>query len=374
MELSEVISLQNLVDDSIAVDRSVETLRRGKLVVFPTETVYGLAALASNEEAVQRLCVQKGRKTGHALSIAISGLGALSRYIPNVGPLARRFARRYWPGPLTLVLYAEDPASELKRFPRLSLDAIMPEKFVGFRVPKNDFLLRVLQKLDEPIVLTSANLSGKTPAKSASEARDALGNRPDLIIDDGEAEIGEPSTVLMIDGTNLRILRQGSLSEEVVKQTSFKNILFVERKNDLLGLTGETVCKKLIAGRLKTSIEELDNIGYRVSAVGLDELCDPEINSRTGNVSCNFSASSESGRLRPNCQKSVIQADMILTTDVAIQDTLLDRFPESRGRVSVIHVNDDKGFVPFDSVPESYSKYMKQMEEQLKHRLEEILE
>jgi tRNA threonylcarbamoyl adenosine modification protein (Sua5/YciO/YrdC/YwlC family) len=174
----EIISLHELKDDAEAVELSVKTLRQGKLVVFPTETVYGLAALASDANAVKRLCDEKGRSAMHALPIAISGSEALKRYAPDLPPLALRLTRRFWPGPLTLVLDVADSSSELNKLPKESLMAIMPEGAVGFRTPKNNFLLRALQILDEPIVLTSANLSGKAPATSALEAQDALGKSP----------------------------------------------------------------------------------------------------------------------------------------------------------------------------------------------------
>ena len=176
-----IVSLRSVKDDEEVVALCVETLRKGRLVVFPTETVYGLAALASSAEAVERLCVEKGRRAGHALPIAISGYNALKRYVPNAPKLALRLANRLWPGPLTLVLDASASDGALNNLPEQSRKAIMPEGTVGIRTPQNAFLLRVLKSLDEPIVLTSANLSGKTPAKSASEARDALGEKPDLI-------------------------------------------------------------------------------------------------------------------------------------------------------------------------------------------------
>ncbi len=214
----EIASLQGCVDLLPVVSRSVSALREGKLVVFPTETVYGLAALVSNAAAIERLCVRKGRRAGHAMSIAIAGADVLSRYAPEVSPLALNLAERFWPGPITLVLKADSIASELNTLPQTSLDAIRPESFVGFRVPQHEFLLQVLRKLDAPIALTSANLTGKTPAKSALEARDALGAMPDLIVDDGEARIGEPSTVIKIDGNRADILRQGAVAESVLRE------------------------------------------------------------------------------------------------------------------------------------------------------------
>ena len=216
----ETLSLKGVADFAPIVDRCVEALRAGKLAVFPTETVYGLGALASNSAAIRNLCVQKGRRVGHALPLVISGADALTRYVPNVDESALRLARRFWPGPLTLVLDGSDPKSELNRLPDESRRAIMPEGTVGIRVPQNDFLLELLRRLDEPLALTSANLTGESPASNLEEAREALGTRLDLFVDGGPSKLGRPSTVVKISGAQRIILREGAISQNELEEAA----------------------------------------------------------------------------------------------------------------------------------------------------------
>jgi len=216
----EVLSLKDVANFTPIVARCVEALRAGKLAVFPTETVYGLGALASNSSAVRNLCVQKGRRSGHALPLVISGADVLTRYAPNVDASVLRVARRFWPGPLTLVLDGTDPRSELFRLPEDSRRAIMPEGTVGIRVPQNDFLLELLRALDEPLVLTSANLTGESPAANLEEAQAALGTRLDLFVDGGPSRIGRASTVVKISDERRVILREGAVTQEQIEEAA----------------------------------------------------------------------------------------------------------------------------------------------------------
>jgi len=135
MNPSKIINLQGVQNLDEIIHQSVTCLRQGGLVVLPTETVYGIAALASNESAVKRLMDVKGRRDGHALPLAIAGYEMLSDYVPTPGVLGQRLARRVWPGPLTLVFDGTATDSFFTGYPLSIRQAIMPEGTVGLRVP-----------------------------------------------------------------------------------------------------------------------------------------------------------------------------------------------------------------------------------------------
>src|SRR3972149_5078579 len=113
-----VIDVRAAEDARDVVHRAVQALAEGKLVAFPTETVYGLAARALDACAVARLVAVKGRKKGHPVTLAIRSLDEALDYAPDMSPLARRLARRCWPGPITLVLDDSHPESLVKRVPK----------------------------------------------------------------------------------------------------------------------------------------------------------------------------------------------------------------------------------------------------------------
>lgn len=371
----EIISLHELKDDTEAVELSVKTLRQGKLVVFPTETVYGLAALASDANAVKRLCDEKGRSAMHALPIAISGSEALKRYAPDLPPLALRLTRRFWPGPLTLVLDVADSSSELNKLPKESLMAIMPEGAVGFRTPKNNFLLRALQILDEPIVLTSANLSGKAPATSALEAQDALGKTPELIIDDGKADFGQPSTVVKLSGKEATILREGAISNLKLSQAMAKVIVFVCTGNTCRSPMAEVVCQKILAEHLGVPTNELEANGYIVLSAGVAAQSFCPASSQACHVVAHEYGLSLDNHASHSFDSTLAQvADLVFTMTASHKSVLLSYYPELQDRVFLLSVSNDDIADPFGAPVAEYSACARQIEEQIRLRLAELID
>ena len=145
-----VIELRNAEDWRDVVHQAVQSLAEGKLVAFPTETVYGVSASALDEEAVQRLVDVKGRQPGHALTLAIKSADEARDYAPEMSLLAQRLARRCWPGPVTLVVDDIHPDSLLHQLPAGVQHWVSPERTVGLRVPGHQVILDVLQMLCRP--------------------------------------------------------------------------------------------------------------------------------------------------------------------------------------------------------------------------------
>lgn len=246
------------------VRETAAALRRGELVVFPTETVYGLGVLASHTDAVRRLISAKGRRSGHALSVAISGYSVLKRYAPNISPIGQRLARRCWPGPITIVADTSTGDSQIAQLPELCRQAVMPNGTTGFRVPDQPIVLKILQEVDEPVILTSANLSGSPPAVCATDAQVGLGDSPDLILDTGPAHFQVPSTVVSVVAPGYKILRAGVLTEETIERLAAKIILFISAGNTGYGLMAVAICAELLAKKLGCPIGDLQRRGYIV--------------------------------------------------------------------------------------------------------------
>lgn len=191
--------------DPEVIERAGRVLRAGGLVVIPTETVYGLAADALNPEAVGRLRAAKGRPDTKPLPVMLADSGGMAGFARDIPPTAFPLAGAFWPGPLTLVLRADDRVSE-------AIHAGSGK--VGLRVPDNAVAQGILRAAGRPLVLTSANLSGGADATTAGEAMEALGGRVDLIVDAGPSRLGRPSTVLDLTAQPPRILREGGVSAE----------------------------------------------------------------------------------------------------------------------------------------------------------------
>ena len=188
-----------------SVDRAGDVLRKGGLVAFPTDTVYGLGAPAFNAEAVMRIYVAKGRPPEKAIPVLLASAAELELVVSSIPPAALVLAGRFWPGPLTLVMPKHHRVPE----------AVAADT-VGVRVPDHA-VARSLLAISGPLAVTSANLSGSDSPITAAEVIDQLGGRIDMVLDGGTSPGGVASTVLDCTGPQLVVLRPGPLSLEVLR-------------------------------------------------------------------------------------------------------------------------------------------------------------
>lgn len=185
-------------DDPAVVERAAKALLGGGLVVLPTETVYGLAALASDPAATRALFARKGRGADVPVAVLCADAGQALALAADVPALAAELAAAHWPGPLTMVL---------RRRPGLGWALGEPTDTIGLRCPAHD-LVRALAARVGPLATTSANRHGMPTPSSASEAAAQLLGAVDLVLDGGMLS-GTPSTVVDLTGPEPRVLRQG---------------------------------------------------------------------------------------------------------------------------------------------------------------------
>lgn len=193
-----------LAPDQRGIARLVELLRAGEVVGFPTDTVYGLAALASHERAVRRVFEVKGRSLSQPLILMVAEPEALDEWA-YVDERARSYMRRWWPGPLTLVLPAREHAGP-------PLTSVTKPRTIAARIPDHEIALALLRAAGEALATTSANRSGDPPALTPLEAAwvDGLG----AVLDGGRAPGTVPSTLLDLTQPEPRILREGPVPAE----------------------------------------------------------------------------------------------------------------------------------------------------------------
>lgn len=356
-----------------ALASTITALRAGKLVVFPTETVYGLGALASNEEAMARLIAAKGRRAGHALPVAIAGESVLRSYVPEVDEISERLARRCWPGPITLVLDTHSPESRMSRLPERSREAIMPSGSTGFRVPDQPFFLELLRQLDEPVVLTSANLTGEPPATTADAAKVGLGDRPDLILDAGEARFAFPSTVVSVSGNRINILRDGALSKERIKRMTAKIILFICTGNTCRSPMAEVICAQLLARRLHCEPEELEQNGYVIMSAGVAAFPSAGANPTACEVMKSRGLSLDLHQAQPVTEELLRFADHIYVMSHSHAEAVRGEWPRQAERVSLLKTDGGDIDDPLGGNFTVYLRCAKQLETEIERRLDEIL-
>jgi L-threonylcarbamoyladenylate synthase len=198
-----------LAQDPLSLKRALEVLGKGGLVAFPTDTVYGVGALAFDRKAVESIYTAKDRPAEKAIPILIGDVEDLGKVCPGLPELALKLAGRFWPGPLTLVV---------PKHPELS-EAVSASGTVGVRMPDHP-VARALLRLVGPMAVTSANISGRPSPIDAKEVFNQLGGRVALIIDGGKTPGGVPSTVVDCVGAEPKILRVGPIPETQIQEAA----------------------------------------------------------------------------------------------------------------------------------------------------------
>lgn len=191
------------------IDAFARRLRAGEVVAFPTETVYGLGADATNSDAVLRIYETKGRPRFNPLIVHVADLDMAERYV-IVPPLARTLAGAFWPGPLTLVLQRRADAG-LSDIVSAGLDT------VGIRVPRHQLAQELIAAAGVPLAAPSANPSGRLSPTTAQQVIDAFDGRVP-VLDGGPCEAGVESTILAVDGDTVTQLRAGALPREEIER------------------------------------------------------------------------------------------------------------------------------------------------------------
>ena len=181
--------------DASHIAQTVERLRQGAVVAFPTDTLYAVAARAGDPVAVGRLYEVKRRPSGQQMIWLVRGATQVDP-VARVSPAAADLMARFWPGPLTLVLPAREASGP---------------STIAFRAPDHPVALALLTLLDEPVASSSANRAGEPPPTDANQVAARLDDTIDIILDGGACRIGQPSTILDLSGPTPRVLRQGAI-------------------------------------------------------------------------------------------------------------------------------------------------------------------
>jgi len=191
------------------IEQAVTILKAGGLVAFPTETVYGLGADASNPDAVAKIFAVKGRPAGHPLIVHLADAVQIANWAREVPEAARSLARRFWPGPLTVIL---------KRAPQVSNAVTGGQDTVALRVPSHPVALQLLARFGGGIAAPSANRHGRVSATTAEHVRHEFGSAIDCVLDGGETDVGIESTIVDLSGAAPTLLRPGWIGAAELEQ------------------------------------------------------------------------------------------------------------------------------------------------------------
>ncbi|MFQ5963473.1 MAG: L-threonylcarbamoyladenylate synthase [Candidatus Scalinduaceae bacterium] len=194
--VTKLLDLRNAVLYRENIREAAQALISGNIIAFPTETVYGFGVEVNNSAAIKRLYSMKQRPISKKLAIMIAEPDDVTKYVKDIPPTARKLISSFWPGPLTIVF-------------------VLPgNKTIGIRNPSNHVVKDLIKCAKVEITSTSANITGRPPAINAQQVIDNLGDKIDVVLDDGPTPSRTPSTVVKIMDDSFEIIRHGLIEEE----------------------------------------------------------------------------------------------------------------------------------------------------------------
>ena len=224
---TEIIRVNARKPSYAIIRKAAILIRKGEVIAFPTETVYGLGANALDPSSVSKIYKIKGRPSDNPLIVHIADMKTFRTLVSEIPPKASRIISMFWPGPITLVL------KKSKILPEITTGGL---NTVAVRMPKNNVALELIKVSRFPIAAPSANISGKPSPTNASHVKDDLNGKIKLILDGGSTEIGIESTVIDMTQRTPVILRPGGISKESIEEQIGK----VHSHKSLLGLHRNT--------------------------------------------------------------------------------------------------------------------------------------
>lgn len=210
--MPKYIDLLNDIDYT-KLKEPAELIRNGGIVVFPTETVYGIGANALNENAIKKLYDIKKRPLNKPISLLVNSIDMIEQVAKDITKLEYALIKAFFPGPLTIILKKKNIVPNI---------VTANQDTVGIRMPANEIALKLIGYVGSPIATPSANISGKPSGTNLKDIMEDFDGKVDCFIDDGPSKIGLASTIVQVVDGVPHILRQGSISEKQIKEVCDK--------------------------------------------------------------------------------------------------------------------------------------------------------
>jgi L-threonylcarbamoyladenylate synthase len=368
-----IFKINDPAKDIEKIRQAAECIDRGGLVVFPTETVYGIACKV-DRKSLARLDEVKKRDADKRYTLHIGDKNKLQDYVPYLSPPARKLVANGWPGPLTIV-FEIDPKdiNQLKnKLGEKTVEILYRDNTIGIRCPQNDIARELLNLCKLPVVAPSANTAGGKPAVNAKQAIEHLDGLVDIVLDGGTCKYKKSSTVVKISPSGWQLLREGVYSAKQIQKMLTVNILFVCTGNTCRSAMAEGFTKKLLAGKLKCDIDRLEQIGYKITSAGTMALGGIDA-SAEAIIACDSRGvditSHKSLRLSAETLKEV---DYIFAMSAEHKNDIIRFLPEAGQKCMLLENNGDIND-PVGGGTEAYETCGRIIEKAVNKRISELL-
>lgn len=371
---NSVVTLNQTVSYDDLSSRAADVLRGGGLVVFPTETVYGIAANAAHSGAMARLRAIKGRADAQPFTVHIGHPRDAAGYFDQSPALARRLSRKCWPGPLTLVCDSPDPAGTPigRACPPGQLGEIFSAGTIGLRAVDHPLTAEILRRSGVPVVASSANRAGAPPPVEFDATVRALADEIELVIDGGRARLASASTIVRVQGNDWSIVRRGAIDERTIRRKAVSEILFVCTGNSCRSPMAEYFFRKRLAERLGTDGAGLAARGCLVSSAGTFASAGATISLGARDELAARGIDGTSHRSQPVTPELIARCERVYCMTPEHRELVLEVAPASGDRVSLL---DEAGISdPIGGSAADYARCAVQIEQAVTRRVEEFVD
>lgn len=266
---TEVIKLNSGKPDISKIKRAAQFLDAGRLVAFPTETVYGIAC-KPEPQPLNRLDEIKHRKLQKHYTLHIPDKNELKKYVPTTRLKEKKLIEKAWPGPLTIVFQLND--ADMKRIQdsleKPVFESLYKNNSIGIRCPDNAIATGLLKQTKSAVIGTSANSTGEQPATEPQKVLKRFEGKIELLLDGGPCKYKENSTVVKIGNKTPEVLRPGVYSAADLEKMSIIRFLFVCSGNTCRSPMAEAIFRKYLSKKLHLKVDDLEKTGYKLSSAG----------------------------------------------------------------------------------------------------------
>ncbi len=311
---TKILKISSQTHDIEKVREAAQIIKKGGVVIFPTEAVYGLGADFTNSKAIQKIYKIKRRPSSKPLTIHIADKKEVEKLAKDPPPVFYKISKVFWPGPLTLIFEAKVGS-------------------IGLRFPDDKIAQELIKESKTSLTATSANIAGAPSPITVEEALKDLDGEVDLAIDGGKSRIGIASTILDLTTSNPKILREGPIKEEELRKIiRQKTVLFVCTGNTCRSIMAEGLFKKILCER------GIENV--RVVSAGVSTLSGLFPTRQTIEVLRKEKIDVSNYRTKLLTEEMIKSADLIFVMQEYHKDVILKKVPGAKKRVFILDVPD----------------------------------